>query len=454
MAVHFMDSTVFGGSVGTPEMRSVFEERSRFQYWLDTEAALAEAQASMGIIPKESAEQIRRRADAGLLDLDAVRDHGKVTGHSLVGLLKDFRRVVGGEDARYVHWGATTQDIIDTGQMLCVKAALEILERQMIGVMKRILSLMDEHAGTLMVGRTHGGHALPITLGLKMAIWLDEFCRQLERFRQTRERILVGNMTGAVGTFASWGSRGFELQEKTMKILGLGTPDTCWHSSRDRFAEVMALFGLIASTGARIGKEIYNLSKTEVSELEEPFSMGKVGSSTMPHKRNPVHCEWVIVLAKIIRSNAQLAMEAMVQENERDASAWKTEWIIIPESCVMMSSSLAHLDAVFNGLIVRKEQMKKNVDMLRGLLLSEPVMFVLAESMPLPQAHQKVYEASMRAFEKETSLLEELLVDDDVTGSCDRQRLIEALDAEGYTGLSVETVYRIKEKAAVIISDP
>lgn len=452
MAVHFMDSIVFGDSVGTSQMRAIFEETSKFQYWLDTEAALAEAEAALGIIPKESAARIRDCADIANLDLEAVKNHGKVTGHSLIGLLKDFRRAVGGDDSKYIHWGATTQDIIDTGQMLGVRDAMKILRSQLVGVMNRLLSVMDEHARTLMVGRTHGGHALPITLGLKMAIWLDELCRQLERFDQTQNRILTGNMTGAVGTFASWGSAGFEVQEKTMDILGLGTPDTCWHSSRDRFAEMMTLFGLIASTGARIAKEIYNLSKTEVSELEEPFNLGKMGSSTMPHKRNPVHCEWVIVLAKIIRSNANLAMDAMVSENERDASAWKTEWIIIPESCMMFSSALSHLDSIFNGLIVRKEQMLKNVDMLRGMLLSEPVMFVLAESMPLPEAHQRVYEASMRAFDNDSSLLEELVADPDVSRCCDRQQLSEALDAAGYTGLSVETVKRIKEKATRLLN--
>jgi adenylosuccinate lyase len=255
-----------------------------------------------------------------------------------------------------------------------------------------------------------------------------------------------------VGTFASWGQNGFKVQQLTLEQLGLGIPDTCWHAARDRIAEVMSLFGLIASTGARIAKEVYNLSKTEIGELEEPFNEGKVGSSTMPHKRNPIHSEWAIVLSKILRSNAGLAMDAMVQENERDASAWKAEWIIVPESSVMLSSLLSHLDSIFAGLIVRKEQMQINMNRLKGLLLSEPLMFTLAKSMPLPIAYEKVYQASMRAFEKETPLLDELLIDPDINKNYSAKHLETALEPSNYLGLCDETITRVKTKVASIIN--
>lgn len=451
MAIHFMDSTVFSDSVGTPQMREIFKEQSMFQRWLEVEAALARAQASLGMIPEKSAERIAEGAQIKQIDLNRVKSHGKETGHSLMGLLREFRALVGLPDAGYIHWGATTQDIIDTGQMLQIKEALGRINDQIRGVLKRWMPLMDEHRETVMAGRTHGQQALPITFGFKIAIWMDELGRHVTRLGEMRERVLVGNITGAVGTFAPWGSKGFEVQSRTLDLLGLGVPDSCWHAARDRLAEIMNFLGLVASSCSRIAREVYNLSKTEFWEIEEPFTPGKIGSSTMPHKRNPVHCEWVLVLTRIIRSNAALAMEAMVQENERDASAWKTEWIIIPESCVMLSGVLAHLDSIFNGLIVRKDRMGKNMQLLRGLLNSEAVMFVLNEFLPLPEAHEKVYEASMKAFEKESSLAEELLADPEIARRCDRQKLDFAMKPENYIGLCRETIDRVKEKVFPLI---
>jgi adenylosuccinate lyase len=452
MTVHFMDSILFGDSVGTAEMRAVFEEKERLQQWLEVEVALTKVQATLGIIPAQAAEQIARLAKIDQMDLVEMKKDGKVTGHSLMGLLKEFRRLVGAENAKYIHWGATTQDILDTGQMLCLKKAMQIIERQLVELMKKMLPLLKEHEQTLMVGRTHGQHALPITFGIKIAGWLDELSRGLDRLREGKKRILTGNITGGVGTYASWGSKGFEIQNETLRMLGLASPDTCWHSARDRSAEAMAILGIIASSGARIAKEIYNLSKTEFSELEEPFTMGKVGSSTMPHKRNPIHSEWVIVLARMIRSHALLAMDVMVMENERDASAWKTEWIIIPEACVMMSSLLAHLDFTFGGLIVRKEQMLKNIDMLKGLLLSEQVMFKLTKSIPLPQAHEAVYEASMAAYEKGTAFLDELMAIPEISSQFERQDLEAALDARSYLGLSVDIARNVAKKVSAQLS--
>jgi adenylosuccinate lyase len=427
-------------------MRAVFEEKARLQAWMDVEAALALAQADLGIVPKEAAQKIADCAKINLLDLQAIKARGKVTGHSLVGLLGEFRTVLGKEAAGFLHFGATTQDIIDSGQMICAKNAVALIEEQLTAAMRTLMALMDEHSRTLMVGRTHGQQALPITLGFKMAIWLDELSRQRDRLLEAKKRDLVGNMTGAVGTFASWGKKGMEIQSRTMEILGLGAPDTCWHSSRDRVADLMALLGLLGGTAARIATEVYNLSKTEFGELEEPIGKGQVGSSTMPHKRNPIHSEWIIVLARSLRANAGQAMEVMIQENERDASAWKTEWIIVPESFVMASAILQHLQNIFSGLVVRKVRMEKNTHLLKGLLLSEAVMFVLADAMPLPEAHERVYEASMKAFEKETNLLDELLKDPEVKRLCDRKKIAEAMNAANYTGLSAETVAIIKRK--------
>lgn len=445
MTVHFIDTIVFGDSVGTADMRQVFSETNTFQRWLDVEVALARAQASMGMIPLEAAEIIAAKADASLIDLEAVKAHGKRTGHSLLGVLAEFRKLIAHDHARYVHFGATTQDIIDTALMLMVKDGYEQVLDRLAGVMQLVAGLADKHASTIMVGRTHGGHALPITFGFKAAIWLSELSRQMERWEMARQRILVGNMTGAVGTFASWGDRGFEVQEKTLRLLGLGVPETAWHCSRDRIAEAMTLCALLAGTGARIGREIYNLTKTEVRELMEP-SAGKIGSSTMPHKRNPIHSEWLMVLERQIRSNATLCLEVMSQESERDASRWKNEWIAVPESFVYLSGLLNHMKALLSGLTVDEKRMLENTKLLKGMLLSEQVMFLLEKHFPLPIAHEKVHQASIRALEKDAFLVDELMADSQVAAKCSRSDIEKVLDPAGYLGQSVTVARAVRTR--------
>jgi adenylosuccinate lyase len=440
-----MDSIVFGDSVGTADMRRIFEERSSFQRWLHVEAALAKAQASLGMIPIEAAENIAAKADIALIDLEAVKASGKRTGHSLLGLLAEFRRVIANDHSRFLHFGATTQDIIDTGLMLMIKDGYDLAMERLSNVMRLISDLTGKHAQTIMVGRTHGGHALPITFGFKAAIWLSELSRQHERWAMARKRLLVGNMTGAVGNFASWGKQGFEVQKRTMDLLGLGVPETVWHSSRDRIAEILTLCALLAGTGARIAREVYNLTKTEFGELLEP-SAGKIGSSTMPHKRNPIHSEWIMVLEREIRANASIAFEVMGQENERDASRWKNEWIGVPESFVYLSGLLNHMTVIFSGITVNEERMLRNTNLLKGMLLSEQVMFLLERHFPLPVAHEKVYHASMRAFEKDTYLIDELMSDPEVAAQYQRSEIEKVLDPAGYLGLSVEVARAVKTR--------
>lgn len=435
-----MDSIVFGDSVGTAEMRGIFSETAGFQRWLDVEVALARAQASMGLIPEGAAKVIAQHADASQLDLEAVKASGKRTGHSLLGVLGEFRKQIADDNSRYVHFGATTQDIIDTATMLSIKQAYGLAQDKLAGVLRLLADLTEKHAGTLMVGRTHGGHALPITFGYKAAVWLSELSRQFDRWEEAKERILVGNMTGAVGTFAPWGDRGFEVQQKTLALLGLGVPETCWHASRDRIAEAITLSALLAGTAGRIAHEIYNLSKTETRELIEP-SAGKIGSSTMPHKRNPIHSEWVMVLERQIRSNALICLEAMSQENERDASRWKSEWIAVPETYIYLSGLLNHLTVLLGGLTVDARRMLENTNMLKGMLLSEQVMFLLEKHFPLPLAHEKVHHASVRAMDNDTLLVDELLADAEVAAACSRADIEALLDPASYLGQS-ETIAR------------
>lgn len=447
MTVHLIDTTVFGNSIGTPAMRKIFSERAMLQRWMDAEAALAEAQAELGMIPKEAAKLIAAAADSAQLNLEAVQVHGARTGHSLMGMLAEFRRIIDHDMARYLHYGATTQDIIDTGLMLMIKQAYQLVLERLKASMGDLCRMVAEHADTLMVGRTHGGHGLPITFGFKAAIWLSELSRQLDRWTEARQRILVGNLTGAVGTFASWGEKGPELQKQALCRLKLGVPETVWHSSRDRVAEMMTLCGLLAGTTGRIAREIYTLSKTEFGELREP-SGGKIGSSTMPHKINPIHSEWIMVLERGIRANASTCIEVMGQENERDASRWKNEWILVPESFVFLSGILNHLEILMKGLVVDARRMQQNTEILQGMLLSEPVMFLLEKHFPLPAAHQKVYDASVRATEKQTHLVDELLADTEVAAKVSRPDVEKCLDPSAYIGLAPQVARSVKQRVS------
>lgn len=453
MAVHFIDSVVFQDSVGIERMRKAFDETTMFQRWLDVERAIALAEGELGMISKSAAARIAECAKVENIDLDTVKAHGKVTTHSLMGLLKEFRRAIDHEDARYVHWGATTQDIIDTGLMLMIRDAYDIVEDLLSDVLRHGRPLLAAHRDTMMAGRTHGGQALPITFGLKAAIWLDELVRQLQRWRAARERILVVNIVGAVGTFASWGKSGFELQRLAADILGLGIPLSPWSSARDRMAEAVTLCALTAGTASRIAKEVYNLGKTEVRELEEAFSVGKIGSTTMPHKHNPVRAEWTIVLDRLIRANAGVALEAMGVENERDATHWKAEWIVVPETFVLLSGALNHLSEILGGLQVNADRMARNTEMLKGLLMSERAMFVVAEHLPLPDAHQAVYEASVRAYDKDTLLIDELMTNCAVAGVCERRRIEEALDPRTYLGLAGEITDRVASEVDSVLAE-
>ncbi|WP_022665381.1 class-II fumarase/aspartase family protein [Desulfospira joergensenii] len=445
MSVHMTDTTLFADSVGTREMRDVFDENNMLQSWLNVEVALAKAQSALGVIPADAGDIIAAGADISRIDLDAVKESGRVTGHSLMGLLGEFRKIIDHECARYVHFGATTQDILDTGMMLMVKDGYDIVLAQLTRCMKSLSDIVASHADTVMVGRTHGNHGMPITFGFKAASWLSELGRQKERLTQARSRILAGNLTGAVGTFASWGGKGVDIQAKALKILGLNAPDIVWHSSRDRIAELMSLCAQLAGSSCRIGRNVYHLSRTEFRELEEP-SKGKIGSSTMPHKKNPVHSEWIMILERTIRANSSICLEVMGQEDEREAARWKNEWIAIPETFVMLSGILNHLGIILGGLTVKKEQMLKNTGILKGMLSSEKIMFLLEKKFPLPEAHTKVYNASVSAVENNTYLIDELLSDIEISGCFTREELEKELDPAGYVGLSSSIALGVLEK--------
>lgn len=443
MPSHVIDMIMLQNNFGTAEMRQVWSDESRLQKHLDVEAALALAEAELGLIPAEAAAVIADKAKVELMNIQEIALEVLKVKHSLMPTLKALQKLCGPEHGEWVHYGATTQDIVDTGMMLQLKEAHRIIVRDLRAVARELARLALEHRETPMAGRSHGMQGLPTTFGFKVAVLLDEVIRHLDRLREAEARVFAGVLGGGVGTYASFGPQGPEVERLTMERLGLKAPNISWHSSRDRSAEYAGLLGMISGTLGKMGNEFYNLMRTEIDEVEEPFTSGKIGSSTMPHKRNPAALEGLASLTKPVRYNAALVQESMIVEHERDAMSWRGEWIALPESCIYLASQLASAKAILAGLVVKPENMLRNLNMLGGLLLSERVMFALAKPMGKQTAHEVVYELCMKSVEEDIPFREVLMDDARVRESVSREELERLMDPSTYLGSAPQTVDRV-----------
>lgn len=388
---------------GTDELRTIFGEENRVQKWLDFEAALAAAQAEMGLIPEAAAREIAQKAKVGNIDIAKMSAEIRRIKHSLVPALKQLQAACSKDNGEWVHYGATTQDVVDTGVALQLKEFHAVVMRDMQAVGRELARLAVAHRDVPMAGRTHGVQALPITFGHKCALWLDEMGRHHERLVQAAPRVLVGMLAGAVGSQASLGPRAIELEERMLSKLGLGVPAISWAPARDRFTEYASLLAMIGSTLSKIGNELFNMQRNEFGEVEEGFSEGKLGSSTMPHKRNPTSAENLAGLSRPLRYNAAMMVEGMVSESERDGIAWKMEWKAVPECCMIAGAMLFQAKNLLAGLKVNADVMAANLDKMRGYLLSERVMLELSERVGKQTAHEWIYEASMHGITSKLS---------------------------------------------------
>lgn len=443
MDAHVIDSTLFRNDFSTPETRGLWSARGVLQSWLDVEGALARAEAASGLVPGDAAAEISRVADAALYDLDALREEMERTAHPIVPVVRAMTALCAGEAGRWVHWGATTQDITDTGNVLLMKSSVELIEDTLEAVIAELRRLAAAHRNTTMAGRTHGQQALPLTFGFKAAVWLDELRRHAARLAEARPRLLVGQFAGAVGTLASIGEAGIEVQHRMMDDLGLGVPTICWHAARDRSAEYAFLLALITGSMGHIAHEIACLQRTEIAELEEPNPMGKVGSSTMPHKRNPHICENVGALARLTRATVVSALDGVVSDNERDWTALQCEREYLARLSCHSHAALVQIRHVLSGLSVRTLNMHRNLQVTGGMLLSEAVMLALGRALGRQVAHDVVYDACMKAFETETSMKAALLGDPRVGEHFDEAAIDALLDPEAYTGLAGAFVDRV-----------
>jgi 3-carboxy-cis,cis-muconate cycloisomerase len=440
---HVLNSRVYGDLFGTHEMREVFSDRSQVQAWLDVEVALARAEAAIGLIPPQAADEIASRARADDIDMEALKAQTEVVGYPILPLVRLLASQCAGEAGEYIHWGATTQDIMDTASVLQLRRAHQILMRDLTRLIGVAARLAARYRDTPMAGRTHGQQALPITFGFKVAVWVMELARHRDRLLAIVPRLFVGQLAGAAGTLASLGANGLAVQEKMMAELGLGVPVIAWHVARDVFVEFVAVLALICGTTAKIGQEIALLQQTEVAEVEEGFVAGKGGSSTMPQKRNPITCEALMATGTIVAQDAALMFAAMRPDHERATGPWHVEWEAIPEACTLAGGALHHAIILLRDLIVRPDRMARNLLLTEGLIVSEAVMMVLAPAIGRQRAHEIVYRAAMAAVEHGRPLQAVLQEAPDVMAWLSPERLRAALDVSAYTGLSGEAVNRV-----------
>jgi len=400
MAVHLIDSLIYQNSWGTLELRALFDDVPRTRSWLEILAVLAETQAAVGLIPEDAALSVA--STCRNIELDAnffeeVRTGFEATNHSTLGLIRAVQRRCPNNSGEWVYYGATVQDITDTWTALVLRKVREIVGRELANVETNLARLASAHRDTVMAGRTHGQIGLPITFGFKAAVWAMEVRRHRRRLTQIAPRLNAGQLAGGVGSLSSLGPRALEVQKLFLEKLGLDAPAISWTTSRDTLAEWFNLLALIASTGDKIGHEVYNLQRSEIGEVSEGFVEGTVGSITMPHKRNPEISEHLGTLARLIRHDTALVLESLVHDHERDGRSWKTEWVVLAQACMATGKLLALLGVLTAKLDIHAERMRANLEASGGFALSEAVMLALAKRTGKQSAHTLVYETAMNA---------------------------------------------------------
>lgn len=434
MPASIIDSSYYRDMFGTAAMRAAFSDKARLNSWLAVEVALARAQARLGVIPAGVDERLSAVARVDRLDQAAMKSEFDRVGFPILPFVKELTKLCDPETARWVHYGATTQDILDTGMVLQIRDGLGLVEADLQGILAALARQARNHRDTVMAGRTFQQLAAPITLGYKLAVWLDELLRHHQRLQQLKPRVLVGQCAGAVGTFATLGAKGLDVQREMMAELGLGTPAITWHTARDGWAELVSLWAMIGATLAKIANEVAILMRSEVGELSEPFETGRGASTTLPQKRNPIACEPIIANAHRLREMVGSQLSAMVQEHERGVGQMHIEWMVVPESFVLLSGSLHHARFILENLVVDADAMRRNLTLGGGLLMSEAVMMGLAPKVGKAQAHHLVYAAAARAMDEGRTLRDALLADREISALLTEAEMDALLDPANYLG--------------------
>jgi 3-carboxy-cis,cis-muconate cycloisomerase len=434
-----IDSRFLGSLFSTPEMKNVFSDSSTLARYTETEVALALAEGKLGLIPTDAAKTIAERAPKIAWDMDRLERETHNVGYPILPLVHQLAEGLG-DAGKFLHWGATTQDIMDTALVLQIRAGLDLVEADLRGVAAQLRRLSAEYRDTPMAGRTHLQHALPVTFGLKTAIWLGMVERNLERLQQLRPRVLVGQFAGAGGTLASLGTRGLDVQVAMMAELKLGVPETTWHTARDGLAETAQWLGLVTTSLAKMALDVSLMMANEFGEVFEPFVQGRGASSTMPQKRNPISCEVMIGAAKTVRHLAGLALDGAVQDFERATGPWQAEWVALPEAFLHTAGAVSQALFMLTGLEVDTQRMRQNLDSTGGLIVAEAVMMGLAPALGRNEAHDVVYAACRIALEQKRTLADVLKANDDVTRLVSLTQIDAMCEPTNYLGCAAQMV--------------
>ncbi|MGB3290454.1 MAG: adenylosuccinate lyase family protein [Burkholderiaceae bacterium] len=443
MPISVLESAVFKDMFGTPAMRAVFDDAATVRRYVEVEVALAAVQGRLGVIPEAAAKAIAAKADAGKIDMQALKAETEIVGYPILPLVHQLSKICGPE-GEYLHWGATTQDIMDTATVLQVRDALAIVEHDLAEVDSLLVSLSERYDTATMAGRTHLQHALPITFGYKASVWLLMLRRNRERLAQLKPRVLVGQLGGAAGTLASLGDDGLAVHAALMKELGLAASPITWHVARDGLAEAVQFLGLVTSSLGKIAVDVMIMMTNEFGEAFEPFVKGRGASSTMPQKRNPISCELMWSASKAVRQHAGLALDAMMQDFERATGPWHIEWSAIPEAFVLTAGSLHQAKFMLAGLEVDTERMKRNLDISGGLIVAEAVMMGLAPHIGRQTAHDVVYDACRKAATEKRLLADVLLEAPAISSKLDKATIERLCDPANYLGAAPKMSERMR----------
>ncbi len=447
MPTSLIDSAVFRDIFTTEAMRQVFSDENRVQKYLDFEAGLARAQARLGIIPKEAAEEIVKHCHVGEIDFAKLKTQTEKIGYPVLPVVQQLVALCRDGLGEWCHWGATTQDITDSATVMQIREGLALIEGSLTRICDALASLARKYRDTPMAGRSNLQQAVPITFGYKMATLLAAFERHRQRLKELRPRVLVGEFGGAAGTLSSLGGhgngQGLATQAELMKELDLGQPVIAWHTVRDTIAEVGCFLGLVTGSCGKIAFDVKLLMQTEVEEVYEPFHEGRGSSSTMPQKRNPISSVYITALTSVVRQQSAALLDAMIEDHERATGPWEIEWIVLPEIFSFTAGALSQTEFILTGLQVDEKRMRANLDITRGLIVSEAVMMGLGPYLGRQYAHDLVYDICRKVVATGRPLLDLLAENAEITKHLDRAALAKLCDPANYLGEAGAMVDRV-----------
>jgi 3-carboxy-cis,cis-muconate cycloisomerase len=439
-----IDSDVYSDIFSTSAMRDVWSDRSRVQYYLDFEKALAITQAYLGVNPREAAEEISLHCNVDEIDFAKLKTATKHIGYPVLPVVQQLTTLCKDDLGQWCHWGATTQDTTDTATVLQIRSAFELIELEMKAVSESLSRLAKDHRNTPMIGRSNLQQAVPLTFGYKAAVWLAGVDRHIQRLDQLRRRVLLGEFGGAVGTLASLGEQGLPVQQGVMERLGLIPPLISWHTVRDTIAEVGCFLGILCGLLDKIASDVKVMMMTELNEVQEPAGGGGRGaSSTMPQKRNPISCAYITACSSVVRQHTASLLSAMNADFERATGTWEIEWLVLPEMFCLSAGALAQAKYLLSGLVVHPENMKKNLQLTDGLINTEAIMMALGPKMGRGKAHDRLAAISIAVSQGKGRLIDLLSNDPEIVQILDRSAIERLMEPTNYLGNSGAMVDRV-----------